>query len=189
MNKNTLLNIAVLVCNFAKLILSLIFIAISILLIHFQIDRSAYDDWNIKNPNNSSELKFVRSDMPTNINDQNKIYPVEDWSSVSLYFTYLKFGGIIILVFLSIHQFQKVIHSVNNLHTFQSLNVRSFRKIALYCILIFFLNTFSYWDLGTYIAQTVIFNTTPLLIALFAFIFAEIFKEGNLLMEENNLTV
>ncbi len=187
MNKNTLLKIAVFLCKLGKLFIGLIFLAITILFIHFQIDRFSYEGWNIKDPKVSSELQFVRES--TNDSDIDKTYPVENWSSVSLYFTYLKIGGVIILIFLSIHQFEKVIQSVKNLHTFQNLNVRAFRKIGLYCILIFCLNTFSYLDLGTHITQRVSFNTTPLLIALFAFIFAEIFKEGNFLMEENKLTV
>lgn len=189
MNKNSLLKTAVFLCKFGKLFLSLIFIAITFLFINFQIDRTAYEDWNIKNPNKSSELQFIRGNSSTYESNSDKIYPLENWSTTSLYFTYLKTAGIIVLIILSIHQFEKVINSVKNLHTFQNLNVYSLRKIGLYCILIFGLNIFSYWDLGTNMAQTISFNTTPLFIALIAFILAEVFKEGNNFMEENQLTV
>ena len=83
----------------------------------------------------------------------------------------------------------KIMESVRSLKTFQNLNVQSFRKIGTYCIAITILNLITYLDLGTFTQQSLYIETTPLIIGLFAFILAEIFKEGNHLMQENELTV
>ena len=79
--------------------------------------------------------------------------------------------------------------SVKSFKTFQKNNVYSFRKIGKYIFIIFLLSSYIKVRFqqggisGTHI------NFTPLLLGLVAFIMAEIFKEGNELEVENNLTI
>ena len=92
-------------------------------------------------------------------------------------------------MYLAIKQFQNVLKSVENLETFKTTNVQAFQKIGVYCLIISGLSWITMWDFGNYHVSGFHLDFDFLIIALLAFIFAEIFKEGNQLMEENKLTV
>ncbi len=94
------------------------------------------------------------------------------------------------VVFLLLSELIKVVRSIKSLKTFTNNNIRSFTSIAIYLLIVFALGAFS---LAPGKAESFIFSLSiefyPLLGALFAFLMAEIFKEGNRLREENELTV
>ncbi|MGM1056302.1 MAG: DUF2975 domain-containing protein [Bacteroidota bacterium] len=189
MNRNYLLNIANFFCQFFKLSLGASVIIITIVFLHFQFDRNFYDEWNFEKPGNDSliliETESFVGEKPL-IDEKQKL---SGWNTVSLYFNYLKYTAILIFLFLSINQFGKVLKSVRKLETFHQTNVQAFKKIGNYFLLMGGLSFFSYWEFGNYAISSFTIPFNILLVALIAYILAEIFKEGNNLMEENELTV
>ncbi|WP_026913942.1 DUF2975 domain-containing protein [Christiangramia portivictoriae] len=187
MRKNNLLRVASAVFKICNFVLLFAAVALTIIFIHLQIDREFYADWYINKPvaNETITLKKAYGEVE---DDPAKLY-VKNWNKASLYFTYFKFMGVIGITFFAVSEFLKVIHSVRVRKTFGRQNVVSFRRIGIYSIVLSFLSGVSDWDFGNHHVSSVHLDFTYLIIALLAFIFAEIFKEGNQLMEENKLTV
>lgn len=199
MTKNRLLNIAIGSCKFLKLIYILSFIFTSIIFIHIQIDREAYNDIKINHTGDTSTTFSIGSNKSYTEkykDPYNDAYVLEKLTTTTIYLIYFKFTCIFILLFLSIKEFQNIIQSVKRLDTFRRNNILSFRQIGKYSILYFILTllyftlTFDntlYFGQGGFSQTSISF--TPLLFALISFILAEIFKEGNKLQQENELTV
>ncbi|QYA24613.1 DUF2975 domain-containing protein [Gramella sp. MT6] len=208
MNKNLLLNIANSICYFLKALIALGLILITLFLIHIQFNRSAYENWDFEfkqdrlaiSSNSDKNLEyslgrnssFITYHLDSNIKMKD-FKPVgkslSNWKNGSLYFSYLKYMLVFLLFYLIIHQFGEIIRSVKKLSTFHQTNVIAFKKIGKYCLLIFLLSIFNYWKIGDFSRASISIYLTPLLFALFAFILSEIFKEGNNLKNENELTV
>ena len=189
MNKNSLLNIANFFCQLFKFSIAIAIIIITIIFIHFQLDRSSYSEWKFEEPKNDSIL-HIETESYVGQKPQNEhIHYLSDWKIGSLYFNYLKITAILIFNYLLISQFRIILKSVRKLETFHQINVRAFKKIGSYCFLIFGLSIFSYWEFDDYTKSSISISLYILLIALIAFILAEIFQEGNNLLEENQLTV
>lgn len=187
MNKNTLLNIATFLCKFMKGSFIIVFTIMTFVFIHLQIDRDYYHGWHTEKPIDGHTIQFQKT-YGEEVVDPDKVY-ISDLNTGSLYFNYIKFAGIIFLIYLSISQFQKVLKSVKSFKTFKTTNVRAFRKIGIYCVIITGLSWVTDWDFDNYHVSRFSIDFDFLIIALLAFIFAEIFKEGNQLMEENQLTI
>jgi hypothetical protein len=198
MTKNKLLNIAIGICKFLKLIYILSFVVITIIFIHIQIDKEAYNDLKINHTDPQTTLSVGINKSYSNKweNPYNEVYVLEKLTTTTIYLIYFKFACIFALLFLSIKEFQNIIQSVKRLDTFRLNNILSFRKIGKYLILYFML-TLLYFTLSfkntLYFGQGGFSQTsisfTPLLFALISFILAEIFKEGNKLQQENELTI
>ena len=189
MNRNSLLSIANFFCQFFKLFFGVSITLITIFFLHFQFDKNFYDEWNFEKPGNDS-LILIKSESSIGekslIDEKQKL---SGWNKVSLYFNYLKYTTILIFLVLSINQFRRVLESVRKLETFHQTNVQAFKKIGNYCLLMGGLSVFSYLEFGNYAVSSFTIPFNVLFMALIAFILAEIFKEGNHLMEENELTV
>ncbi|MCM8570950.1 DUF2975 domain-containing protein [Gramella jeungdoensis] len=171
------------------MIIAISIIAITLFFFHFQLDRSSYKEWNIEKPGNDSTVRFEReSTVGKKPVDFDKL-KITNWKIGSLYYSYFKFTAILILIYLSLNQFGKVLKSVKELETFHQTNVHAFRRIGYYCLFIAGLSLFSYWEFGDYTKSSVSVSMNVLFTALLAFILAEVFKEGNNLMEENQLTI
>ena len=198
MTKNKLLNIGIGSCKILKLIYSLSFILTTIVFIHFQIDREAYNDIKINNTGTTTTFSIgVNKSSSDKWKDPyNDIYVLEKLPTTTIYLVYFKFTCIFILLFLSIKEFQNIIQSVQRLDTFRLNNIQSFRQIGKYLTLYFILTLVYFilaFDNTLYFGQGGFSQTsisfTPLLFAIISFILAEIFKEGNKLQQENDLTV
>ena len=136
MTKNRLLKIAIAICKFTKLIYILSFIATTVIFIHIQIDREAYNDLDIKiihtgTPNTFSiGLNKSYSDKwkdPSTLK-YNDVYVLGKLTTTTIYLIYFKFTCVFILLFLSIKEFQNIIQSVKRLDTFRLNNIISFTK-------------------------------------------------------------
>ncbi|MDR5589149.1 DUF2975 domain-containing protein [Christiangramia sp. SM2212] len=187
MNKNSLLKIATFLCKLINGSFLLILLILTTVFIHFQIDRDFYEGWHAEKPTINKAIKFQKVIGEETL-DSNVVY-MTDWNTTSLYFNYIKFSGIFLLMYLSIQQFQKVLESVENFETFKTTNVLAFRRIGIYCLIISGLSWITLWDFDNYHVRRFSIEFDFLIIALLCFIFAEIFKEGNQLMEENQLTI
>lgn len=189
MNRNSLLNIANFICQLFKFSIGILIIIITTIFIHFQFDRDSYNEWKLEKPTNDSMIRIeTESNVGQKPTNEEKL-KLSDWNTESLYFNYLKFSAILILLYLSINQFRRVLKSVRKLETFHQTNVRAFKKIGSYCLIISGLSIFNYWEFNDYAKSSISISFNILFIALIAFILAEIFKEGNNLMEENQLTI
>lgn len=185
MKKNNLLNIALIICKFLQAVYILFFILLSFLFVHVQIDKTYYND-KVLTVEHSS-ISYSSSD---NMNDElNRDMTFTQMTKISLYTTYFRFIVLLTLLYLATRSFIKIIKSVQNLKTFRNDNVRSFRRIGKYVFIYFLVSSFYYYGFNNISKSGFYISFTPLIICLMAFILAEIFKEGNLLLEDKELTI
>ena len=194
MKKNKLLNIAVVICKSIRVFYILIFLVLTVLFIHLQVSPDFYEETNFDYKNSSSFMIFKstswKAHNPYGIALEDKeVFKLNKISVASLYINYLKLCATLIFIFLATKEFQKVIQSVKNLKTFQSNNVASFRKMGKYIFVIFLLASFTNIQFEQGGKNVMHIELTSLFLMLIAFIMAEIFKEGNLLQQENDLTI
>ncbi|CAH8281363.1 DUF2975 family protein [Mariniflexile fucanivorans] len=188
MTRNSLLNAAITLSKVAKTILILTMIGVTAIFIHLQLDRDFYNSKKIDLKTESKYFYSMKSKYQTDA-DYTEIFTLDKLKTVSLYITYFKILGGFILIFLCIREFQKIMQSVKDIKTFRKNNVQSFRRIGR--LLIGFAIISSYdsfrFENGDFMGISIPF--TILFLIVFALIMAEIFKEGILLKEENDLTI
>jgi len=197
MTKNRLLNVAILICKLFKLIYIIVFIIITGIFIHFQVNPSAYKnfDFNDFSIENDTNLKFKYETKSTftynneKMPEVDEIYKIEKLTGASSFFLYIESALCIFLGFLCLKEFQNVLESVKKINTFQEGNVTSFRKIGKYLSMIFIVSSFSMLNYRNGEIMSFNFTITLPCLIMFSFIMAEIFKEGSMLSEEVNLTV
>jgi len=189
MNKNILLTIGAVLSNITKTILVLVFFAITIFFIHFQLKPSSYADVKINIPEDASILKFEIEDRVRHKPVALEYVKLTHWITGSMVFTYFQYSLIFLLLYLSLHEFDVVLGSGKKLETFKQTNHLAFRKIGFYCIAITIISLVSSWQFGDYSKSSFSVSFRTLAFALFAFILSEIFKKGNQLMKENKLTI
>lgn len=192
MTKNRLLNIAIGICRLIKICYLFLFILLTIFFIHFQVDREFYKNnetsFNHK-PNGIIHFsKHIKWKM-INAGEDEKVFTLHKISTISFYVIYFQLIGILLFLFLSTKEFQTVMLSVKNLKTFRRKNMVSFKKIGKYIIGYFLLTSYVSIRFKEGGISGYYISLTPLIFVLFAFIMAEIFKEGNYLEEENELTI
>ena len=193
MTKNTLLNIGIIICKFLCLFYIVIFLVLTGLFVHFQFSPSSYEDVSSKMDTSSvfktSISKSYKIHVDGKVPEDSEVFTLNKLKYSSLYFNFIKLSIVLLFSFLCAKEFQNVIESVKEINTFQKRNVSSFRRIGKYLLVIFILMSYSSFTFqqggtsGFYISFTV------LILSLLAYIMAEIFKEGNKLLEENILTV
>ena len=189
MTKNRLLNVAITLCRITKMIFVLLFIGFTVIFIHLQIDRSFYSSKKISiNTDSKNYISTTKWKANTN-EDYNKIFTVDKLKTGSLYVMYLKLSLVLILLFLCIREFQKVIESVKGIKTFGENNVLSFRRIGRFILAYAILTSYTSMSFENGGFTGVYISFTSLFLVLFAFIMAEIFKEGFLIKQENDLTI
>jgi len=194
MTKNTLLNIAIVICKFLRLFYITIFIILSGLFVHYQISPSTYKNIDVKANLNNIEgfvttFKSDKIHVDGKVPEDSEVFTLNQVKYSSLYLNFVKLSIVIFLSFLCIKEFQKIIESVKEIKTFQNRNIASFRKIGKYLLVIFVLISYTSitFEKGGFSGVSISFNL--LFLALLAFIMAEIFKEGNNLSEESKLTI
>ena len=169
MKKNTLLSIASLACKLINAIILITIITATALFIHFQLDKSAYQNWDFIDQKSGSSIISLESKIDYSKNSETV--------SASL-------------IFMSIRLFGKVIASVKNRKTFENINAFAFKRIGIYCFIIGIISSYDYYDFETqYKLTRISLNLTFYIIALIAFVLSEIFKEGNKLKLESDLTI
>ena len=195
MTKNTLLNIAILVSRLLKIILIIAAIVLTGLFVYAQIDKETFEDKEIVLSENSSLMGFsildsnVWKDDTKNAKYDLNPYTFGKLKTISLYVIYIKGLIIMALIYLSITAFEKIVLSVKSLKTFSTNNARLFRKIGKYMIFILILTSYSVLRFESGVQSKMSISFTPFIYVLLAFIMAEIFKEGNSLKQENDLTI
>ncbi|WP_178986172.1 DUF2975 domain-containing protein [Winogradskyella helgolandensis] len=195
MTKNTLLNTAIWVTRLLKITLIIATIGITSLFIYAQIDKDTFADQEIVlkvNPGiigfstiGSSVWKYDTKDTNYDLIP----YTFGKLKTVSLYINYFKVIFIALLIFLILRAFETIMLSVKTLHTFSSRNAKLFRKIGVYIIVITILISYTVFRFESGDQTVLQISLTPIVYTLLAFIMAEIFKEGENLRAENDLTI
>ena len=194
MTKNTLLNIAILVSRLLKSILIIATIVLTGLFVYAQIDKETFADKEIVLKANPSvtRISYIVSTVWKENTDATydlKPYTFGKLKKVSLYINYFKGLGVAVLMFLIIRAFETIMLSVKTLKTFSRNNVKLFRQIALYIVFVTILTSYTVLRFESGDQTMSHLSLTPVIYMLLAFIMAEIFKEGNNLREENDLTI
>ncbi|MFG6687960.1 DUF2975 domain-containing protein [Mariniflexile sp. HNIBRBA6329] len=189
MTRNSLLNAAITLSKVAKTIFILLIIGFTAIFIHLQLDRSFYNSKKIKiNTNLEGYLYSMKWKSDTNA-EYTEIFTLDKLKTVSLYITYSKLLGVLVLMFFCVLEFQRVMQSVRDVKTFRKNNVQSFRRIGQLLIGCAILTSYTAFRFENGGFKGVSIPFTTLFLILFAFIMAEIFKEGVLMKEENDLTI
>lgn len=189
MTRSTLLNIAITLCKVSKIIFITLIIGLTVIFIHLQLDRSFYSSKKININTNSEGYSYTTKWKANTDKDYNEIFTVDKIKTGSIYFMYLKHLGVLIVLFLCIREFQKIMQSVKGIKTFGENNVLSFRRIGGFVIGYAILTSYTSISFENGGFRGFSLSFTPLFLILFAFIMAEVFKEGVLLKEENDLTI
>lgn len=195
MTKNTLLNTAIWVTRLLKIILIIATIGITSLFIYAQIDKDTFADQEIVLKVNPGIIGFstigssVWKDDTKGGNYDLKPYTFGKLKTVSLYINYFKVIFIALLIFLILRAFETIMLSVKTLHTFSSRNAKLFRKIGVYIIVITILISYTVFRFESGVQTVSQISLTPIIYILLSFIMAEIFKEGENLRAENDLTI
>jgi hypothetical protein len=197
MTKNRLLNIAVVICKIIKLMYIAAIILITATFIYIKTDNNYFEGKNVRfdTPiNNASSMipfnyAFTDKWKYNSSTNDHDIYNISNITTYSYCIIYLKFITMLILLYLCTKEFQNIIQSVKSFSTFKQNNVLSFKRIGKYLLIYFAITSYSviYYNEGG--ISSLNFNFTTILCILISFIMAEIFKEGNKLQLENDLTV
>jgi len=194
MKKNTILNIAIIICKSLRLFYVLIFFAITVIFVHYQISPSSYKGLNLKinNSFNDNNFSFSKSDK-INVDGKTpldaEVFRIDKLEFTSFLFNYIQLSLIFALYFLCTKEFQNIIESVRKINTFQKENSRSFKKIGKYLLLLFFITGYTSYkfELGGINGFNISF--TLLIFTLVTYIMSEVFKEGERLKTESELTI
>ncbi|NRB84338.1 MAG: DUF2975 domain-containing protein [Winogradskyella sp.] len=191
MTKNTLLNIAILFSRLLKGLFILGLLVLSGLFIYVQVNSKDYENREVKLSESKSIFGFYLSGSSTNhsIDEIAAPYTLGKLKTVSLYLNYFKGIIVLVLVYMATNAFEKIMLSVKSLKTFNSSNSRLFRKIGIYIIIVILLTSYSVLRFEDGIQTKMVIDFVPLTYALLAFILAQIFKEGSILKQENELTI
>ena len=162
---------------FGDLLLGLVLI---ILMIVWQIDTRFFE--NIRVVHDGSIFKFTNSEQAEGL-------PLSNYGSFYFYFLVIRALTIVGVLFLILKTAHKIISSIEHLETFRSANVASFRRMGNLFLIWFLLAipTIKLFNGSVSISVGLYFNYAVW--ALICFVLAEIFSEGNKLMEDNKLTI
>jgi len=192
MNRNKSLQIALVIGKVLSVLLLLTIVLLTVILIHWHIDRAFYAEIPIGVVNFYTYISFTvtKTSVLTSGSGDTPVLPMlNNIGRLSLYLIYSQFVANLLLALLSIREFIKVIESVKKVQTFISRNTHSFKKISYRLFLIFLLSSFQIISYDRTIFYGFYLHVEPLLLALLSYSMSEIFKEGNILLEENNATI
>jgi len=193
MNKNKSLGIALFIGNSLSVIFLSAIVLLTLILIHWHIDREFYSKIPIGVLNFNTHINFTitKTSVVSSLNSENVEVPatLNNIGYFSLYLIYSQFIASLILMFVLTREFVKIINSVQKVQTFISGNTHSFKKISHYLVVIFFLSSIQMISYDHSVFYGFYLHTEPLILALLSYSLSEIFKEGNTLFEENNATI
>ncbi len=189
MKKNILLSTAIIVCKTIQITVLLIIATLTVFFIHLQINKDYYKGKELQSSTKNYNYSVLSKWKVDQSMEDREVFTLDNIKTVSLYVNYFKYVAILLFVFMAIREFKKIINSVKKVETFGEKNVKSFRRIGIYILLYSLL--MSFWsikfNLGGFKGYG--FSVSPFILAIASFILAEIFKEGNQLQQENNLTI
>lgn len=98
-----------------------------------------------------------------------------------------------IAYYLIVREIVRIIQSIRSLSTFKEQNTIGFRKAGTYFLVLFLISIYSIYEIpGEGFPRTIVefsIDLEYIIPAIICLILAEVFKEGNKLREENQLTI
>ena len=203
MNKNRLLDLAFIGTAVVGVSLCLAMCILMGVFIHWHITPESYKSVQVIVEDRSitlSEAENVSANPPSgkfyfklNIGRTNstfeKRFYLNDLNRASLYFTFFQLVLGMILSMLMVQEVRKILKSVQDLETFNSRNVKAFRTLGYLCLAMAALNSVLILSTNQDAIKNFSVDFTSLSFMLAAFIMAEIFKEGQNLSEQDQLTI
>ncbi|MFC5271561.1 DUF2975 domain-containing protein [Adhaeribacter terreus] len=188
MERNKLLFWVTACCRIMQVVQIGLIILLTYYVVNWHIDPQYYDDWKFSGSlgklSISNPIHTAASEM-----DTTRTFMVSQLQPFSVYMIYIQILMQMVLWILVVQEFVKVIQAVKRVQTFREQNVKSFQKIAGYLLWIFIISGFTFVAAGNTGHFSFDFSFTTLVLMLASYILAEIFKEGNRLYEEEQLTV
>jgi hypothetical protein len=168
--------------------------AMTTLLIHIQVDRDSYNAFDFQINMEESPGWGITTKNKWRLDgevapEDDQVFTLDKLTTGSLFILFTKYSIILVLVFLSAKEFQRVVESVKKIQTFKIGNVKSFMRLGKYFFVLFLLFSVSVFDFEQGRISIISIAFLPLVLMLLAFVMAEIFKEGNQLSEDNELTI
>lgn len=190
MERINTLRFFILLCKFVYIIIAATAICVTVIFIHLQIDPQYYSRWNAALLTQNGILSYrVFERWHTDLSREDTLLSFDRIKKISLYINYLKIMGILSLIFLTVKEFLNIIKSVKSIETFHQRNILSFQKMYKYQFVIFILSSVTIINAQEANFYSYSLQFTPIILSLAALIMAEIFKQGNQLLEENQLTI
>lgn len=207
MKRNTLLSLATAVGKIFTFFLVIAFVVLTGFFLHYQIQPQKYQGVVVNAKSREFIYKSIENStyvsgktkttqiLKTGIGERgdgaggNKLIPLGEVSYVTLYYLYFQTVVSLVLLLFITAEVLKIIKSVRVLDTFRKGNVQSFRRIGFVCLVFAMVNCHSVFISEQHSSSSFSLEAVPLLFMLGAFIMAEIFKEGNKLFEQEQLTI
>lgn len=190
MERNRIIVIAKGLCRFMEIFLMLFAVLFTGVLIHWHFSPETYAlvelPSALKGGFTGQDFRIINASDGENLTNQ---VLLSELTPGMLYWTYLRTLAFLSLMFLIVKEVRRILGSIESLETFRQDNVIAFQKIGRYALIIFFLASFNVWVVPGDSNINLNFALGPLLFAVFALVMAEVFKEGNRLMEDSNLTI
>jgi hypothetical protein len=190
MERNRIIVIAKGLCRFMQIFLILFALLFTGVLIHWHFSPESYALVVLPGAREGLGLGLdFRIISVSDAESPNNGVLLSQLSVGMLYWLYLRTLLLLSLTFLIFRSVLQILGSIESLKTFRQDNIVAFQKIGKYTLGIFVLTSFNIWIVpgDSNLNLTLAFG--PLLIAVFALVMAEVFKEGNRLMEDSNLTI
>jgi hypothetical protein len=190
MKRIDMLRFPVLLCYGLYIIVAIAAICATVIFVHIQIDPQYYIQWNAGLMSSDGMIsRKVFESWNTDPSKANTLLSFAQIKKGSLYFNYLQIICTLSFILFAVKEFLNIIESVKSLETFQQRNVQSFQKIYKYLFVIFILSSIRIVNAQEANLFSYSLQFTPLILSVAALIMAEIFKQGNQLLEENQLTI
>lgn len=192
MKKNLLLSVATLICTMLCISVIIIFLASTAAFVYWHINPEFFADYSLiaVNPRPDNFFAYTVNTSWTIGNEEAvNQFTMNKIKAPFLYLLYFQSAAIGLIIFMIIKEFLNIIKSVKRIHSFRIRNIKSFRRIGKYLFIFFILSSFYIVIAEQGEFYGFYFHLTPLFLMLFVYILGEVFKEGNGLLEENQLTV
>lgn len=190
MKRNGIITIAKGLCRFMQIFLILFAVLFTGVLIHWHFSPETYAlvelPGALKGGFTGQDFRIISTSDGEDLANQ---VLLSELTPGMLYWTYFRSLALLSLMFLIVKAVLRILGSIQSLETFRQDNVIAFQKIGKYAIGIFILTSFNVWIVPGDSNINLNLPLGPLLLAVFALVMAEVFKEGNRLMEDSNLTI
>lgn len=177
---NNILRLAILVTKFIRALDVFLGALLAFFMIAWPLGAGFFD--SITMVDDGSIFKFETAKNAEGV-------PLSEYGTFYFYFLCLRAMTLVVILYLILQTVLKVIRSISSLKTFQMENIESFRLMGKYFLLWFLVTIPSLKFIGSSFQIGIGLNFKYAVFGLICFVLAEIFSEGNKLMEENNLTI
>lgn len=177
---NTILKAAIITARIIQIMVSVSILVLVIIMITWPMNPEFYDRISLALNNGVFTISTI---------ENAEVVPFSEYAIGYVYYALLKALFISITFLAILKTVLKLIRSIKDLRTFRKENVESFRNIGLLFILLLILNITTIRETGGTMTLTVQFLLNYAVYSLICFVLAEIFKEGNRLHEETQLTI